>query len=84
MLEREEIAHRLTSIVGAQESPFATSVDGQWGTGKTFLLTRWRQDLENRGWRAIYFNAWDDDFHDDPAARDHRTALGLPRRRTTP
>ena len=66
VLERKEIADRLTTIVRGQQAPFVISVDGRWGTGKTFLLTRWRQDLGNHGWRAIYFNAWEDDFNDDP------------------
>ena len=42
------------------------SIDGHWGTGKTFLLKRWQKDLENKGFRVIYFNAWEDDFCDDP------------------
>ncbi len=49
VLKRREIADRLTSIVRRQEAPFVISLDGRWGTGKTFLLKRWRQDLENQG-----------------------------------
>ncbi len=66
VLGRKEIADRLTSIVRGQEAPFVISVDGRWGTGKTFLLKRWRQALQNDGFQAIYFNAWEDDFCDDP------------------
>ena len=66
VLDRKKIADRLTSIVRGQEVPFVISVDGRWGTGKTFLLKRWRQDLENQGWQAIYYNAWEDDFAGDP------------------
>ncbi len=67
VLDREEIADRLTGIVRDQNQPFVISVDGRWGTGKTFLLRRWQKDLvENQGWQAIYFNAWKDDFSDDP------------------
>ena len=68
VLERKEIAERLTSIVRGQEAPFVISIDGRWGTGKTFLLKRWAQDLRNQDtpWEAIYFNAWEDDFNDDP------------------
>ena len=66
VLDREKIAKRLTDIVRGQEAPFVISLDGRWGTGKTFLLRRWQQDLENHGWQAIYFNAWEDDFNDDP------------------
>lgn len=66
VLDRKEIADRLTSIVRGQEAPFVISIDGRWGTGKTFLLKRWQQDLENDGWQAIYYNAWEDDFAGDP------------------
>ena len=68
VLDREEIAKRLTSIVRGQEAPFVISLDGRWGTGKTFLLKRWAQDLRNQDpkWQAIYYNAWEDDFSDDP------------------
>ena len=68
VLDRKEIADHLTDIVRGQEVPFVISVDGRWGTGKTFLLRRWAQDLRNQDpkWQAIYFNAWEDDFNDDP------------------
>ena len=66
VLDRKEIADRLTSIVRGQEAPFVISLDGRWGTGKTFLLERWARDLRNQGFEAIYFNAWEDDFNDDP------------------
>lgn len=49
-----------------QEAPFVISVDGRWGTGKTFLLKRWRRQLEMDRYQAIYFNAWEDDYSDDP------------------
>ena len=67
-LERKEVADRLTRIVEGQEAPFVISVDGRWGTGKTFLLKRWAQDLRNQdpSWQAIYYNAWEDDFAADP------------------
>ena len=68
VLDRKEIADRLTSIVRGQEAPFVISLDGRWGTGKTFLLKRWAQDLQNQDppWQAIYYNAWEDDFANDP------------------
>ncbi len=66
VLGREQIASRLTNLIRNQSLPFVISIHGQWGTGKTFLLKRWQKDLENRGFKAIYFNAWEDDFCDDP------------------
>ena len=65
-LERQKIANRLTTVIEDQHAPFVISLDGRWGTGKTFLLKRWQQALVNDRNQAIYFNAWEDDFCDDP------------------
>ena len=66
LLARQDIGTRLTNLVASQEAPLTISLHGQWGTGKTFMLRRWQKDLENQGFKAIYFNAWEDDFCDDP------------------
>ena len=73
VLQRQELANHLTNLVkGAEDSPFVISVNGGWGSGKTFMLKRWRQQLINPknkngfGGKAIYFNAWEDDFHANP------------------
>ena len=68
LLARQEIASRLTNLVANQEAPLTVSLYGAWGTGKTFMLQRWQKGLENgdQPYRAIYFNAWEDDFCDDP------------------
>ena len=65
-LDRQKIADRLTTVIKDQEAPFVISLDGRWGTGKTFLLKRWQAQLVKDGFQAIYFNAWEDDFCDDP------------------
>ncbi|MYC29023.1 MAG: AAA family ATPase [Chloroflexi bacterium] len=64
-LGRKQLADRLTNLVRDQSAPFTVSIHGSWGTGKTFLLKRWQRDLEVANFRAIYFNAWEDDFCDD-------------------
>ena len=66
VLGRRDLATRLTRLIQSQKAPFVISIDGSWGTGKTFLLQRWQTELEIQGFRAIYFNAWEDDFCDDP------------------
>ena len=66
VLDREQIAAKLTNLIRHESVPLVISVHGQWGTGKTFMLKRWQQDLQNQGFNAIYFNAWEDDFCDDP------------------
>ena len=66
VLDRKQIAERLTNLIREQSAPFVISINGYWGTGKTFMLKRWQKDLESQGFKAIYFNAWEDDFCDDP------------------
>ena len=65
-LERSKVANALTNLVLGQKDPLVISLDGYWGTGKTFLLKRWQVELEDQGFKSIYFNAWEDDFCDDP------------------
>ena len=65
-LDRKQIADRLTNLIRNQQDAFVISIDGPWGTGKTFLLKRWYRSLEEQGFRVIYYNAWEDDFCNDP------------------
>ncbi len=65
-LGREKFVNVLTDRVKGGMSPYTISINGDWGTGKTFLLQRWRQQLENEGYKAIYYNAWEDDFFVNP------------------
>ena len=66
VLDRQQLGVRLTKLIRTQSAPFTISIHGNWGTGKTFLLKRWQKDLEHENFKAIYFNAWEDDFCNDP------------------
>lgn len=65
-LDREKMAGKLKKLVRSQKEPFTVSINGGWGTGKTFFLKRWQYDLRNDGACVIYFNAWENDCYDDP------------------
>lgn len=65
-LKRQLAANALANLVKTQRRPFVVSLDGDWGTGKTFFLQRWKQQLENDQMKVVYFNAWQDDFFGDP------------------
>ena len=65
-LNSKEFAGRLTSLLQGQTAPLNIALNGAWGSGKTFLLKRWCEDLKKQGCTAIYFNAWEDDHLDDP------------------
>lgn len=68
-LQRQGIASRLDVLVNdlAAGTEAATiALDGGYGTGKTFILERWVQEMHNRGQVAVYYNAWENDCDDDP------------------
>ena len=65
-LDRQDCAKKLTAVIHGQTAPMTNSLNGEWGSGKTFLLKRWQKQLKQDGYRAIYFNAWEDDFLADP------------------
>ena len=57
-LQRLPFADALTNVIEAETNPLVVSLDGTWGTGKTFLLKRWQAQLKLDRRQAIYFNAW--------------------------
>lgn len=64
----DDASRRLHSIISAQERPLTICLNGEWGSGKTFFLTRFASDYSNRkpNGHAVYFNAWEEDFLNDP------------------
>ena len=59
----DDLTHKVTHA--AKRQSFAVSLHGGWGTGKTYLLRHWQAQLQKEGRRAVYFNAWEDDFQAD-------------------
>ncbi len=52
--------------IAVQEKPITFSLDGEWGTGKTYLLNRLVAEYEMKGGQAVYFSSWEDDDLDNP------------------
>lgn len=51
--------------------PFTMALDANWGSGKTFFIQRWSQDLrkptdEMPGHTVVSFDAWASDYAADP------------------
>jgi predicted KAP-like P-loop ATPase len=66
LLGRKSSAEVLTQFIELAEPPFVLALDSPWGTGKTTFLRMWLQSLTNNRYGSIYFNAWENDFSDDP------------------
>ncbi|MBE7556353.1 MAG: hypothetical protein HS126_35320 [Anaerolineales bacterium] len=67
-LHRLESAQVLTELFKSTEGPFVLSIDSSWGTGKTTFVKMWKEYLssEENNFHCLYFNAWENDFADDP------------------
>lgn len=66
-LNREPLADNLTCIANIYADTGAViAIDGDWGAGKTTFVRMWSQKLLEDNYKAIYFNAWETDFQDDP------------------
>lgn len=65
-LHRESYAKVLTSIVETNNQGFVLAIDNEWGTGKTTFVKMWQQHLSNENFKTIYFNAWENDFEENP------------------
>lgn len=65
-LGREAYARILTDIINIYVDGFVLGINNEWGTGKTTFVKMWQQQLKNEGFQTIYFNAWENDFDNNP------------------
>lgn len=65
-LDRYKYAAVLTSIIETYHDGFVLAINNRWGTGKTTFIKMWEQDLKRNHYKTIYFNAWENDFEDNP------------------
>lgn len=65
-LKRKPIIENLTRLLESTTQPYVLSVEASWGFGKTTFVRMWQQYLINNKFIALYFNAWENDFVDDP------------------
>lgn len=67
-LGRKVYADRLTPLIQNTEGPYVIGLTSPWGSGKTFFLQAWHNQLVAEGKPCIYFNAWQMDASGDPLA----------------
>lgn len=66
LLSRQQIAESLSLLLEHTISPLAISLDADYGSGKTYFLTRLVLTLKNDGYNTLLFNAWETDHAGDP------------------
>lgn len=66
-LDRSQFSNILTDVVSFYgQSGCVLALGGEWGSGKTTFVKMWRQDLKNKEFKTLYFNAWASDYTEDP------------------
>ncbi|MCL5964227.1 MAG: KAP family NTPase [Deinococcus sp.] len=65
-LNREEFGAALLNLVSNVDDNLVISLDAPWGEGKTTFVRMWQGLLTKSGIKSIYFDAFADDFIDDP------------------
>jgi KAP family P-loop domain. len=65
-LQREEEVRNLTTLFDVVDNQMVLAVNSKWGTGKTSFLQMWNQYLKNEGYKTIFFNAWENDYVEEP------------------
>ena len=71
-LSRQPYIDLLKSIIANQRdnpSGYSFAIDGEWGCGKTWILTELENQLEEdseNNYLIFHYNAWENDFYDEP------------------
>ena len=71
-LSRQPYIDLLKSIIANQcdnPSGYSFAIDGEWGCGKTWILTKLEKQLSSNtdnNYLVFHYNAWENDFYDEP------------------
>lgn len=65
-LGRISEAEALSQLIPAFDKGGVIGLNNSWGTGKTTFIKMWSALLNNYKYTSIYFNAWENDFEDNP------------------
>ncbi|MGO2354268.1 MAG: KAP family P-loop NTPase fold protein [Marinomonas foliarum] len=50
---------------GDEKRNYVLNLNSEWGSGKTYFLKRWSNDLKDH-FPVVYIDAWQQDYSDDP------------------
>ena len=71
-LDRAKYAKFLTHFLASkgmnsqsEKHNYVLNLNAEWGSGKSYFLRRWAEDLKNT-YPVVYVDAWKQDYSDDP------------------
>jgi len=66
IFQRKQYAEQLTNIVSNVNDELVVAIDAPWGEGKSTFVRMWRGLLKQNSIESIYFDAYKNDFIEDP------------------
>lgn len=66
IFQRKPFAEQLTNLINNVDDELVIALDAPWGEGKTTFVKMWQGLLKGKGIKNIYFDAFKNDFLDDP------------------
>ena len=65
-LNRKANIEILTQVLKSTHEPLVLAINAPWGAGKTTFVRMWEQYLVINNFTTLYFNAWENDFTENP------------------
>ncbi|CAM3117372.1 KAP family P-loop NTPase fold protein [Asticcacaulis taihuensis] len=65
IFERKKIGQGITNLLDSVSDPLVLALDAQWGSGKTTFLKMLAGHLRQADFPVIYFDAFENDYHED-------------------
>lgn len=64
--DRKKIALKLTNYLSRLNDGAVLAIDAPWGEGKTWFGRNWNKSLQDKGYKTIYIDAFEQDYIEDP------------------
>ncbi|WP_296091359.1 P-loop NTPase fold protein [uncultured Treponema sp.] len=68
-LSRQPFINLLKNIIANQsknKNGYSIAIDGDWGSGKTWILNMLESQLPSDEYLIFHYNAWENDFYEEP------------------
>lgn len=65
-MKRKDTVELFTNLISTVHQPFTICLNAPWGGGKTTFIKMWEKYLEKNNYISLYFNAWENDFSNEP------------------
>jgi hypothetical protein len=65
-LDRKQLAEKLTGYLERLNDGAVLAIDAPWGEGKTWFGRNWNKDLNEKDFKTIYIDSFEQDYIEDP------------------